>query len=116
MTLDQLLVQVKAVDARIGYATVYRTMKMLVDSGIVHEHRFGDGFTRFELTDSNSHHDHLICVRCGSITEFEEPLIEELQQRIAARHAFLINDHKHELYGVCQGCQRKAAVKPKRKG
>ncbi len=116
LTLDQLLVQVKAVDARIGYATVYRTMKMLVDSGIVHEHRFGDGFTRFELTDSNSHHDHLICVRCGSITEFEEPLIEELQQRIAARHAFLINDHKHELYGVCQGCQRKAAVKPKRKG
>lgn len=111
LTLDQLLRQVKAVDPRIGYATVYRTMKMMVESGIVHEHKFGDGFTRFELADSDSHHDHLICLECGSITEFEEPLIEELQERIAARYSFKVSDHKHELYGVCSSCQPKGRAR-----
>ena len=67
--------------SQIGYATVYRTMKMLAESGIVSERRFGDGHTRYELADEDAHHDHLICLECGSITEFEEPLIEELQER-----------------------------------
>jgi Fur family transcriptional regulator, ferric uptake regulator len=108
LTLDQLLKRVKASDPRVGYATVYRTMKMLVEGGIVHEHKFGDGFTRFELADSEAHHDHLICVECGKIEEFEEPLIEELQARIATRHGFQVTDHKHEIYGVCASCQERA--------
>ncbi len=105
VTIDQLLEKVRSIDPRIGYATVYRTMKMLADGGIVHERRFGDGFTRYELADEDAHHDHLICLVCGSITEFEEPLIEELQERVAARYGFLVQEHKHELYGVCRSCQ-----------
>ena len=58
MTLDGLLKQVRVVDSRVGYATVYRTMKLLADSGIVQEHKFGDGFTRYELNDEEHHHDH----------------------------------------------------------
>jgi Fur family ferric uptake transcriptional regulator len=104
LTVDELLELVRAKDPRIGYATVYRTLKMLADSGIVVEHRFGDGYTRFELADSEAHHDHLICLTCGKITEFEAPAIEELQDKVAARYGFEVLEHKHELYGTCKEC------------
>jgi Fur family ferric uptake transcriptional regulator len=109
ITIDTLLREVRAVDARVGYATVYRTMKLLTESGVVQEHKFGDGFTRYELSDEDAHHDHLICMECGKITEFEEPAIEELQQKVAKKHGFLVRAHKHEMYGVCADCQSKAA-------
>jgi Fur family transcriptional regulator, ferric uptake regulator len=111
VTIEQLLHKVREVDPGVGYATVYRTMKMLNDGGIVEERKFGDGFTRYELADSEAHHDHLICMDCGSITEFEEPLIEELQDRIAAQHGFLVHHHKHELYGLCSSCQERALAR-----
>lgn len=106
VTIDQLLEVVRAEDHRVGYATVYRTMKLLVEGGLAHERKFGDGFTRYELADEQAHHDHLICLSCGKITEFEEPAIEELQERIAARYEFVVQDHKHELYGTCAACVR----------
>jgi Fur family ferric uptake transcriptional regulator len=112
VTIDRLLEQVRATDPRVGYATVYRTLKLLTESGVAQEHHFGDGHTRYELADSEAHHDHLICMECGSITEFEEPAVEALQDRVASRHGFEIRAHKHELYGVCAECQRK---RPKRK-
>jgi len=114
VTIDQLLERVRSAEPRIGYATVYRTMKMLSDGGIAHERRFGDGFTRYEIADDEAHHDHLICIECGRITEFEEPLIEELQERVAARYEFQVESHKHELYGVCRDCQKRANPKKKR--
>jgi Fur family transcriptional regulator, ferric uptake regulator len=113
ISIDELLEDVRQTDPGVGYATVYRTMKMLTASGIAHEHRFGDGMTRYEPVDEDAHHDHLICMECGRIQEFEEPLIEELQQRIAQRYGFEILDHKHELYGVCNNavCQEKSKKK-----
>lgn len=102
LTIDELLEKVRAADPRVGYATVYRTMKMLAEGGIANELHFGDGATRYELADEEAHHDHLICEECGHITEFEEPLIEELQERIAARYKFVVTHHKHELYGHCR--------------
>ena len=111
VTIDQLLHKVREIDPGVGYATVYRTMKMLTDGGIVEERKFGDGFTRYELADNEAHHDHLICLDCGSITEFEEPLIEELQERIAARYDFHVRHHKHELYGICSDCHERAAAR-----
>jgi Fur family ferric uptake transcriptional regulator len=107
VTIDGLLEQVRAIDPRVGYATVYRTLKLLTESGVAQEHHFGDGHTRYELADENAHHDHLICVECGTITEFEEPAVEELQERIAKRYNFEVRAHKHELYGLCADCQRK---------
>ncbi|MEB2310504.1 MAG: Fur family transcriptional regulator [Sorangiineae bacterium] len=116
ITIDELLRRVKAEDPRIGYATVYRTMKMLTDGGIALERKFGDGFTRYELADEDAHHDHLICVECGDITEFEEPRIEELQERVAERYGFDIRSHKHELYGLCASCQeRQRSARTKRR-
>jgi Fur family ferric uptake transcriptional regulator len=107
ITIEGLLAEVRRKDEGIGYATVYRTLKLLTESGVASEHHFGDGLSRYELVDgSHSHHDHLICVSCGEITEFEEPRIEALQEEIAKRYRFEIDSHKHELYGRCERCAR----------
>jgi Fur family ferric uptake transcriptional regulator len=109
VSIEELLAKVRAQDPRIGYATVYRTLKLLTECGVAFERKFGDGLTRYELADEASHHDHLICIECATIVEFEEPKIEELQARIAARYGFLVKSHKHEMYGTCAACQAKAA-------
>jgi Fur family ferric uptake transcriptional regulator len=107
MTIEDLLTEVRARDRGIGYATVYRTLKLLAECGVASERRFGDGLSRYELADeASTHHDHLICVSCGKIIEFEEPRIEELQDAIAARYNFEITSHKHEMYGTCADCRR----------
>jgi Fur family ferric uptake transcriptional regulator len=107
VSIEELLAHVRAKDPRVGYATVYRTLKLLTECGVANERRFGDGLTRYELADDASHHDHLICVDCGDIVEFEEPRIEELQEKVARKHGFEVRSHKHELYGVCPKCQIK---------
>ena len=104
ITIDELLAQVRSVDPRVGYATVYRTLKLLAECGVALERRFGDGVTRYEVANDEHHHDHLICIECGTIAEFEEPAIEALQDQVAARHGFAVRSHKHELYGVCATC------------
>jgi Fur family ferric uptake transcriptional regulator len=107
VSIEELLTQVRARDKKVGYATVYRTLKLLSECGVAFERRFGDGLTRYELADAESHHDHLICVECGKITEFEEPKIEELQEKVAKRYGYELRNHKHEMYGVCSDCRRK---------
>ncbi|MCC6558696.1 MAG: transcriptional repressor [Polyangiaceae bacterium] len=105
MTIEDLLTEVRARDRGIGYATVYRTLKLLAECGVASERRFGDGLSRYELADdASAHHDHLICLTCGKIIEFEEPRIEALQAEIAARHGFEVSSHKHEMYGECAEC------------
>lgn len=105
VSIEELLAVVRTKDSRVGYATVYRTLKLLADCGVANERRFGDGLTRYELADDATHHDHLICIQCGEITEFEEPRIEELQDKVARKHGFRLRMHKHELYGTCPKCQ-----------
>jgi Fur family ferric uptake transcriptional regulator len=108
VSIEELLTQVRLQDPHIGYATVYRTLKLLTECGVAYERRFGDGLTRYELADDTTHHDHLICIECGDITEFEEPRIEELQEKVAHAYGFELRKHKHELYGVCPKCRTKA--------
>jgi len=106
MTIEDLLAEVRTRDKGIGYATVYRTLKLLAECGVASERRFGDGLSRYELADdASAHHDHLICVSCGKIVEFEEPRIEALQEEIAARYGFAVTSHKHEMYGTCPECR-----------
>ena len=100
VSIDELLVRVRKRNRKIGYATVYRTLKLLVDSGLAIQRRFGDGQARFEV--HGDHHDHLICTKCGLILEFEDDEIERLQDRIAQRlGGFNVIRHRHELYGTC---------------
>ncbi len=108
VSIEELLAQVRALDPKVGYATVYRTLKLMAESGIAYEREFGDGLTRYELADSAAHHDHLICDQCGRITEFEEPEIEALQDKVAVKYGFQLRSHKHELYGICPLCQAAA--------
>lgn len=116
-TIEEILHRVRQVEPRVGYATVYRTMKMLSEGGMANELHFGDGATRYEVADDDAHHDHLICQECGLIVEFEEPLIEELQERIATQYGFVIIHHKHELYGHCRdlvACKTRQRERPPR--
>jgi Fur family ferric uptake transcriptional regulator len=100
VSIDELLTKVRKRQPRVGYATVYRTHKLLVDSGLAVERQFGDGQARYEVV--GDHHDHLICVKCGLILEFEDDEIERLQDRIASRlGGFKVLRHRHELYGLC---------------
>ena len=109
MTIEDLLNEVRVHDKGIGYATVYRTLKLLAECGVASERKFGDGLSRYELADdASAHHDHLICTSCGKITEFEEPRIEALQDEIAAQHRFTLTSHKHEMYGICAECAERA--------
>lgn len=101
---EDLYLKLRAEHPRIGYATVHRTLKLFAECGIAAEHQFGDGQTRFEPVLGEEHHDHLVCTRCGLIIEFEEPQIEKLQERVAERHQFKIENHRLELYGLCAAC------------
>ena len=112
MTLDELLQAVENNGTRVGQATMYRTMKLFVDANIVEEHRFDDGITRYEISDEGEHHDHLICLSCGQIIEFEDELIERRQHEVAQKFGIRITTHKMELYGYCidtEACQGRTA-------
>ncbi len=103
-------------DAKVGFSTVYRTMKLLKECGLVSERHFGDGVARYEPMHEGEHHDHLICNACGKIVEFEDSEIEARQDRIAARHGFTVLSHKHEIYGTCAECSAGHASKVARAG
>ena len=106
MSIEELYLNLRAKHPNIGYATVYRTLKLFAESGIAREIQFGDGQTRYEHINEGEHHDHLVCTRCGAITEFENETIEQLQDQIAASHGFTIETHKLELYGQCAKCRK----------
>lgn len=106
-SVEELLAVVRRADPKVGYATVYRTLKLLAESGLAYERHFGDGLTRYEIAHQETHHDHLICQECGLIVEFEEPKIEKLQDQIAKTYGFTLRSHRHELYGLCKDCQKK---------
>jgi Fur family ferric uptake transcriptional regulator len=107
LSIEDLLDQVRVQEPKIGYATVYRTLKLLKECGLAFERHFGDGVSRYEVAWSDEHHDHLICVECEKIIEFEDEDIEALQHQVAAKHGFRLVRHKLELYGVCPECQAK---------
>jgi Fur family ferric uptake transcriptional regulator len=107
LSAEELYSRVKKTHPGIGYATVYRTLKLLAEAGLAQERRFEDGFTRYEHASQDAHHDHLICTSCGTIIEFENESIEALQQDVARKKRFKVQNHKLELYGLCAGCQGK---------
>ncbi len=104
VTVDELYQRVRRKNPRLGYATVYRTLRLLAESGWASARRFGDGTARFEHRVEGKHHDHLICLGCGKIQEFENDRLEALQEQIARREGFRVREHKLELYGYCQNC------------
>jgi len=99
LTLQALLEEVQKKDPGVGFATVYRTMKLLVEAGVAKERHFAMDQALYEFVHKDEHHDHLICSRCGHIYEFENDEIERLQDEIAKALGMRITGHRHELYG-----------------
>jgi len=114
ISVEELLNEVKKANPRIGYATVYRTLHLLVESGLVEERRFGDGLARYEGHSDVEHHDHMICLECGEIFEFFNPRLEALQEKLAEENEFKIYRHRLELYGACtdvEACENRKRKK-----
>ena len=97
--VDELYSRVSKIDAKISIATVYRTVKLFEEAGILAKHEFKGGKARYEEI-SESHHDHLIDVKTGEIIEFVDDEIEKLQKKVADKYGYELVDHKLELYGV----------------
>ena len=97
--VEELYRRASAIDDKISLATVYRTVRLFEDAGIIERHEFGDGRSRYEQMPGE-HHDHLIDLRSGKVIEFRSEEIERLQDEIARRHGYKIVDHRLELYAV----------------
>ena len=97
--VDELYKRVSKIDAKISIATVYRTVKLFEEAGIIAKHDFKGGKARYEEI-SESHHDHLIDIKTGEIIEFVDEEIEKLQKKVAEKYGYDLVDHKLELYGV----------------
>jgi len=101
-----MLIKKNNPDSNVGVTTIYRTLNLLESNHIVTSISFGIQGKKYEL-GNKPHHDHLICNQCGKIVEFEDPTIEELQEKIAKMHDFKLTEHIMQLYGVCKDCQDK---------
>lgn len=88
----------------IALATIYRVLTQFEDAGIVSRHRFEDGRAVFEL-NTGSHHDHIVCLKCGKVVEFVDDIIEQRQKTIAADAGFEMTDHCLYIYGICEDCR-----------
>ena len=97
--VDELYTRVTKIDPKISIATVYRTVKLFEEAGILAKHDFRGGKARYEQI-SESHHDHLIDIKSGDIIEFVDEEIEKLQKKVADKYGYELVDHKLELYGV----------------
>jgi Fur family ferric uptake transcriptional regulator len=91
---------------QVGLATVYRTLDLLVESGLVRAHEFGEGFKRYEPVGAQSDHEHLICQRCGRVVEFSNERLERMLPVLADEHGFQHRRHRVEIYGVCRTCRQ----------
>jgi Fur family ferric uptake transcriptional regulator len=97
--VEELYRRSSAVDPKISISTVYRTVKLFEDTGIIERHDFRDGRSRYE-TVPEEHHDHLIDLKTGTVIEFRSAEIEAIQEKIAREHGFRLVDHRLELYGI----------------
>jgi Fur family ferric uptake transcriptional regulator len=107
VSVEELYKLVRKQFRDIGYTTVYRTMKLLSESGLCEETDFGDGILRFEHKYGHEHHDHLICIKCARFIEVASPEIEKTQELMAKRHSFTLTRHKLDIFGICKRCLRR---------
>jgi Fur family ferric uptake transcriptional regulator len=104
---DELLFKMKEKSVKISRATVYRTLELLVKSGMVRRVHLGEDHYHYEHVTGNSHHDHLICTTCGGVIEFHDEEIERLQLAICEKKKFTPTFHNLQILGVCDSCRRK---------
>ena len=105
LSADDIVNELKVLGHMAGTATVYRTLEVLVRSGLVVERDFGEGFKRFEATRGIPHHEHLICTSCGKVTEFRDERLERMTTLLAEMHRYTRQRHQLVIHGMCDECQ-----------
>lgn len=96
----------------VGLATIYRTLNLLADAGLAEQKSFGENRQVYEINMPGQHHDHLICIGCGDVIEFENEEIERLQDKVAAQHGFKLMTHRLDMFGYCKkdACTKQAKI------
>jgi Fur family ferric uptake transcriptional regulator len=107
LSVDMIERRLKERGDRVGTATVYRTLELLVEAGLARSHDFGEGFKRYEPMPVQSQHGHLVCARCGRVTEFANERLERMLPVIADEHHFQHQRHRVEIYGLCRDCRQR---------
>jgi Fur family ferric uptake transcriptional regulator len=106
LSAEEVAQELKTRGASAGTATVYRTLEVLVRSGLVVERDFGEGFKRYEAARGVPHHEHLLCTVCGRVTEFRDERLERMTTLLAEAHDFSRQRHRLVIYGLCGECRR----------
>ena len=113
LSVDEIEIELRARGERIGKATIYRTLDLLVRSGLVEEHDFEEGFKRYEHRLSRQPvHEHLICVECAKVLEFRSEEVRAIESRVSVEHGFRAVRHRLEIYGLCRECQARGVELP----
>lgn len=102
---EELLTFLRRKKKAVSRATLYRTLDHLRGAGLVKMHRFGRGHALYERNYGRSHHDHMVCDRCGNVIEFVDEEIERLQEEVCRRHYFRSTNHVMQIFGICRDCQ-----------
>lgn len=105
LTVDEVGRQVQARDKRIGLSTVYRTMKLFVDAGLIWEHQFWHGKTCFEKAYGRKPHNYLVCTQCLKVEAFSDPLIDAVRDKVSKARGFKPAFNRMEVYGLCSACR-----------
>jgi Fur family ferric uptake transcriptional regulator len=107
LSIDELHRLVKKTDPRIGFTTVYRTLKLLAGCGLASEVAFHDGIARYEHQYNRRSHHHMVCTECGASVEFFSEEVGQLEQEIGRKHRYMTTRHTFQIYGVCEECRQK---------
>jgi Fur family ferric uptake transcriptional regulator len=108
LSIDELHRLVKKTDPRIGFTTVYRTLKLLAGCGLASEVAFHDGIARYEHQYNRRGHHHMVCTECGASVEFFSGQVGEIEEEIGRKHHYVTTRHTFQIYGICEACQTKA--------
>ena len=107
LSVNELYRLVREKDSRIGFTTVYRTLKLLAECGLASEVAFHDGIARYEHQYNRRSHHHMVCTECGSSVEFFSPEMDRLEQEIGHKYHYQTKRHTFQIYGVCEDCRKK---------
>jgi len=110
--VDDLLARLRQGGHAVSRATLYRNLPRLVDSGLIHKVEMAHGQARYELMLGRHHHDHMICLGCGTILEFESREVERIQEEVCRRKKFTMTGHSHQIRGYCERCAGDGATRP----
>lgn len=109
LSAEEIAAEVSAKGRKVGTATVYRAIDTLLESGLIVERDFGEGFRRFEAARDVPNHEHLVCTQCGKVEEFRDERLERMTTIVAESRGFARQRHRLVIHGICRDCQRGSA-------